>query len=991
MIRLFLANQEVELNESVSFAITKQFEDITSPTDIKNDYSKTVNIPFSQSNNKLFGMLFSPDKLTVEGGITGLYFDPYKKIDFRLQWGDAILLQGYAKVKTIVQEKNSGYYEITLNGELGKVFQEMKKITFDKNINEVRYLIDGGKYVHAEINRDLVKECFENKQENLTLLENTDPSYKITDIIGFAPNIAKTDDFKHSEFQNTINNTITFETDLNSIGEEREDGSSYFTYSTGFEPSTVLKDGLNPRQFGEFRSYLQLPFIYFNKLFQIFINKAKELTGYNFDLNSKWFNEYNPYWSKLVLMLSSLFEEGSIPALESKIGTQNKQNTYFSEYDNDATSRNFSNVWGWYLIDGYDMFYTVDFANEKNLYIQHNVEYTIDVDAKKLRIYFNAGDALACRLNPVQTLFIDLSFTNRFTQVVDSVPLYAIVDKSSTLKYNDYEMIKIDGFSIELNEEGQKIFVYDIDLPQISRKHIFTKYGENVACRMNFTIRQLDQKNNYKNNRFIITNSYGNEGYANPYTSFRLNVDSEEQVIRFTFQPQITQSEFNFTLNSMWNKEYNLFDVILNYCKMHRLLFITDDINKVITITPAVEYFKDYKILDWTNKLDLSKSKSITPVSFENKYILFNYKSANGKLYKEYKDTHGVNYGEYKLKTNYEFNDEEKKLFGDIITPSLVYTPNILPYNSLLNCKVEYYLSNEIYVYCEDDNGKYKSPFGKLFFHNGNREFDPELGKVYISDDTPLEKSTGISLYSGLAEWKTQVNKYPYLDVVSEFNNVLYVRPMMNYTYDVKSQEYSVGLYDNFWKEYLDERYNKQNKLVTCYLKLSLEDFMNFKYNNFIQIENQLYMVNKIYDYQIDENESTKVDLITIQNIKGYTINGFIPDKVFEVYSRNGDVWDDEDGYIGLSSNTSNLDSYRIYVTSSSPVTVEYVTNNLSDVDVVVDGKALMDGERFREGKKVPVIFQLTAPVETRVEGKIRLTNEYGQSKTFDVIIVELM
>ena len=66
-------------------------------------------------------------------------------------------------------------------------------------------------------------------------------------------------------------------------------------------------------------------------------------------------------------------------------------------------------------------------------------------------------------------------------------------------------------------------------------------------------------------------------------------------------------------------------------------------------------------------------------------------------------------------------------------------------------------------------------------------------------------------------------------------------------------------------------------------------------------------------------------------------------------------------------------------------------TNNLSDVDVVVDGKALMDGERFREGKKVPVVFQLTAPVETRVEGKIRLTNEFGQSKTFDVIIVELM
>lgn len=86
MIRLFLENIEVELDESVSFAINKQFEDITSPADIKNDWSKTVNIPFTQHNNKLFGELFNVDRLIVEGDNTlmGIYFDPYKKVNFRL-------------------------------------------------------------------------------------------------------------------------------------------------------------------------------------------------------------------------------------------------------------------------------------------------------------------------------------------------------------------------------------------------------------------------------------------------------------------------------------------------------------------------------------------------------------------------------------------------------------------------------------------------------------------------------------------------------------------------------------------------------------------------------------------------------------------------------------------------------------------------------------------------------------------------------------------
>ena len=122
MIRLFLNNKEVELNSSVSFAINKQFEDITSPADIKNDWSKTVQIPFSQSNNKLFGELFKVDRLIVEGDSTlmGIYFDPYKKVDFRLQWGDAIIMQGYAKNIDVVKSANGeGHYNITLNACLG--------------------------------------------------------------------------------------------------------------------------------------------------------------------------------------------------------------------------------------------------------------------------------------------------------------------------------------------------------------------------------------------------------------------------------------------------------------------------------------------------------------------------------------------------------------------------------------------------------------------------------------------------------------------------------------------------------------------------------------------------------------------------------------------------------------------------------------------------------------------------------------------------------
>ena len=105
MLRLFIENREIELTEDVQFAITKQFEDLSNPTSIINDWSKTVSIPFSVNNNDVFGHIYNPDKLTVEGGsnqaLTGIYFNPYKKLDMRLQWWNAVLMVGYAKMNDI--------------------------------------------------------------------------------------------------------------------------------------------------------------------------------------------------------------------------------------------------------------------------------------------------------------------------------------------------------------------------------------------------------------------------------------------------------------------------------------------------------------------------------------------------------------------------------------------------------------------------------------------------------------------------------------------------------------------------------------------------------------------------------------------------------------------------------------------------------------------------------------------------------------------------
>ena len=103
------------------------------------------------------------------------------------------------------------------------------------------------------------------------------------------------------------------------------------------------------------------------------------------------------------------------------------------------------------------------------------------------------------------------------------------------------------------------------------------------------------------------------------------------------------------------------------------------------------------------------------------------------------------------------------------------------------------------------------------------------------------------------------------------FNNmILFNIPKENFTYN-NNYAGKTTLYTRYWKNYLDERYSIQNKLMTCYITLTPTDWMNFEFNHFIMIDGIIYMVNKIYDYNIEVPEATKVDLISITNTSGYT------------------------------------------------------------------------------------------------------------------------
>jgi len=95
------------LTDDVQFLLNKQFEDVTEPTTIINDWSKTVSIPFSEANNRLFGYIYRPDRIILGNGnadsykLMNMYFDPTKKLDFKLVYNTFLMMSGYAKMNEI--------------------------------------------------------------------------------------------------------------------------------------------------------------------------------------------------------------------------------------------------------------------------------------------------------------------------------------------------------------------------------------------------------------------------------------------------------------------------------------------------------------------------------------------------------------------------------------------------------------------------------------------------------------------------------------------------------------------------------------------------------------------------------------------------------------------------------------------------------------------------------------------------------------------------
>ena len=841
MIELYITNQKVDVTTSVGLYLNKIYESVENPTLYFSDYSKTITLPMTTNNKIIFDNYNRQDSV-----ITNQTIDVRSKIPFQLLYNSNLVMEGFAKLNNANTVVDDNKFEVELFSQFGLIMNELSELTFNKydvqsngGNKDDKYLIETP-WSQTVIDRNLVKESFEQTNHNL---DGND----ILDYIKFLPTYQGMYPDFQSDRQERPNNVIE------DLSKERDE---HFTR--------------------EFRSYYQTPAIFVDKLFQIAKNKIEEITDYKFNLDNSWFNSQNPYYTDLLYTCPSLYSENSDSAEQSET------------YNSDSLN------------------YHIQILEQKNLSSNHQKRLYFSPEGEILnRGIFNREKLGATTFNWTGNLqFFCQNYTKKYGKIRKSNPLfvkfYAVNAFNNIPIEHSSHTVMLYSCSYNTNKHFDEKFdvgVFNDYLATALKPDGYESvqgywFSQNVSISLN-VVENVPY--------YIVCDAYwANNGagleVANSSTALKSDWvwwDSFTKGVGYHVFANLSnasvktidynRSYSNLDLNRIFPKDVTLLKVLLNYCKMFGLCWDVNQDEKTISIMSRNKFFSNYEIFDWSKKLDRSHDFILEPLCFSNRYVNFNIEEGNGEKLKKYYNKYGMGYGSKTINTNYQFNNDGTDLY-DGIQPSIVATKS--QFSKLLNndnpnedtfvgynTKVK---PNEIYI-DNDDEGSNAGNWGSFYFWNGT--FTPDvqlsiLGRkgplIYITDDTDYQISSGEYMWNGTGTFTTECYKLPKISTISNDGWSIHFESPKEYYFEKPSGSINY-IYDKFWKNFIDERYSVQSKKLTAYFYLTPEDYKRINFRQFVKIENTLYHVNRIIDYDFDTNSPTKVELVQVWNTDAYT------------------------------------------------------------------------------------------------------------------------
>ena len=818
---------ELDLQENPSIALNFQFSDIKEPETRKGSYSQTFKLPFTDNNNEFFQNWFNVNLET-------LVFSTRSKFDAVLYVGTIPQFEGFIQLKSVYQKAQ--LYEIVLTSNTANLFstignQKLQDVfrnadgSYDTQLNHVYSFTSttnntlynswkGDSSAFVNTAGASLRDTSVNVQKVVYPLSVTQPNFY------FNPNETDADGNNVKRFLRLDAAGITAIDDF-------EVSSALSVPWSQFRPAVQLKTliKLIIAKAGFSYSSDFIDGAYFGKLFMTTGNhlelSATPTTNSNANPSGLMDVGNSGAWGVATTTSTSLqYSEHIVPANTSTPVTNftapmdadnlwNETYSYFTREDINMTQISVKHIIG-----------AVNIAAYAGTEVQFEVILRpFDTSTNTPILDFNYGSSISVAAPTGGALalpsFREFDLSNMPTGA--SAQIVVIV---SNYKSSGGTMTLTVGGATTL---GSGLF----NMP----------YGLHSNIRMDWV------------------------GYSTDIYGATVDIPS-------CIDPSITQRDF-------------LKDIIERF----NLVVATDPEDAAnLIIEPYNDYLDDGETKYWTDKIDTSKEIIVKDTTTLQKKTIHLTDQEDVDLYnKEFKERYpDINvYGHLKIdEINNDFASGEFKnnsIFSPFINSQVFANENQQLGTYLPNLSPHYEFSYE------EKDGQYvnkiKKTKPKLFYYNGvgttvldsaGSSTSYNLHRVYDNSGTDTVTAYNFTLYPVCSPFDITPSSNLY--TLTAANKSLYWNSspplvgslsIFNYTNSVGSW-FNNALYGLYWKQYLDNVYSTEARIMECHLNLDEIDIFNFKFNDEIFIKDTYWRVLNISNYQVGGDASTKVTLLKV-------------------------------------------------------------------------------------------------------------------------------
>jgi hypothetical protein len=299
-------------------------------------------------------------------------------------------------------------------------------------------------------------------------------------------------------------------------------------------------------------------------------------------------------------------------------------------------------------------------------------------------------------------------------------------------------------------------------------------------------------------------------------------------------------------------------DFLFGLMKMFNLYIEESrDVPRKYIIEPRDDYYYTNQYVDWTDKVDISSFDQIPMGELAAKTYTFGYKSDGDYWNKLYKDSTGEDYGLRTLDVKNDFLKNTLKIESTFAPTPLVNVPKSTNSNK----------ADIVIPHIASSNGtdlyKPTSHIPRILHYTGLKPCDYyyRIDSKYESFASQQFVATGTFSSGATSSFYTA---YPFAGHVDcPFD------PYYDFNFWYSKQAYwdfalwsNHNLYNAYWKKQMDEITDKGSRLVTFSANITPTDINQLDFRKIYVIDNVYYRLNKIIDYDATNvGGLTKVEL----------------------------------------------------------------------------------------------------------------------------------